>query len=120
MITEAIRTTGRTFLLGGLLAAVFAATVLGAAGELPGGGVIARPPETVERVLSRLRDQLREAEGALVSHDHERAARIVGEVDASLAALRQEHGAEIPTGHVALFVIEERVLILKRDLTDRR
>jgi hypothetical protein len=84
-----------------------------------GGGVVARPPERVERALDRLRDRLREAEGALVGRDRERAARIVAEVDASLVALVRDRGAEIPAGHVALFVLEERVAVLKRDLVGR-
>jgi hypothetical protein len=84
-----------------------------------GGSVVARPPERVERALDRLRDRLREAEGALVGRDRERAARIVAEVDASLAALVRDRGAEIPAGHVALFVLEERVAVLKRDLVGR-
>ena len=81
--------------------------------------MVARPPERVERALDRLRDRLREAEAALVSRDRERAARIVAEVDASLVALVRDRGAEIPAGHVALFVLEERVAVLKRDLVGR-
>jgi hypothetical protein len=80
--------------------------------------VISAPSADIDRSLRRLRSRLKEAETAWLSKDEARAARILNEVRLSLDELRRERGHEIPQGHVALFVLEERLLVLERDLGD--
>ena len=76
------------------------------------------PPADIGRLLLRLRNRLKEAETAWLSKDTARATRIVREVRSSLDGLRRERGQEIPQGYVALFVLEERLLVLERELRD--
>ena len=79
---------------------------------------VAAPPVEIDRSLRRLRNRLKEAETAWLSKDNPRAARILHEVRLSLNELRRERGTEIPQGHVALFVLEERLFVLERELGD--
>jgi hypothetical protein len=106
-----------------LLAAAATATVTTAvAAEVPAAAVPAAavaaavPPVDVARLLERVRARLREAEGAMLSKDRPRADAILAEIEASLAGLRRDRGAEIPRGHVAAFVLDERIAVLKRQL----
>ena len=78
---------------------------------------ISAPSADIDRALRRLRSRLKEAETAWLSKDEGRAARILDEVRLSLDELRRERGQEIPQGHVALFVLEERLLVLERELS---
>jgi hypothetical protein len=80
--------------------------------------VISAPSADIARSLRRLRSRLKEAETAWLSKDEARAARILHEVRLSLDELRRERGQEIPQGYVALFVLEERLLVLERELGD--
>jgi hypothetical protein len=80
--------------------------------------VISAPSADIDRSLRRLRSRLKEAETAWLSKDEARAARILHEVRLSLDELRRERGQEIPQGYVALFVLEERLLVLERELGD--
>ena len=79
---------------------------------------ISAPSADIDRALRRLRSRLKEAETAWLSKDEARAARILHEVRLALDELRRERGQEIPQGHVALFVLEERLLVLERELDD--
>ena len=45
--------------------------------------------------------------------------RIAREVRSSLDELRRQRGKEIPDGYVPLFVLEERLFVLERELGDR-
>ena len=78
---------------------------------------ISAPSADIDRALRRLRSRLKGAETAWLSKDEGRAARILDEVRLSLDELRRERGQEIPQGHVALFVLEERLLVLERELS---
>jgi hypothetical protein len=44
--------------------------------------------------------------------------RIVREVRSSLDDLRRQRGNQIPDGYVPLFVLEERLFVLERELGD--
>ena len=79
---------------------------------------ISAPSADIDRALRRLRSRLKEAETAWLSKDEARAARILHEVRLALDELRRERGQEIPQGYVALFVLEERLLVLERELDD--
>ena len=79
---------------------------------------ISAPSADIDRALRRLRSRLKEAETAWLSKDKPRAAHILHEVRLSLDELRRERGQEIPQGYVALFVLEERLLVLERELGD--
>jgi hypothetical protein len=74
------------------------------------------PSADVDRSVRRLRNRLKEAETAWLSKDHTLATSILHEVRSSLDALERERGSEIPDGYVALFVLEERLLVLEREL----
>jgi hypothetical protein len=76
----------------------------------------AAPAADIDRSVRRLRTRLREAETAWLSKDNTRAASILHEVRLSLDKLQRERGSEIPHGYVALFVLEEQLLVLERDL----
>ena len=80
--------------------------------------VISAPSVDIDRSLRRLRSRLKEAETAWLSKETARAALILQEVRFSLDELRRERGREIPQGYVALFVLEERLLVLERELRD--
>jgi hypothetical protein len=80
--------------------------------------VISAPSVDIDRSLRRLRSRLKEAETAWLSKETARAALILQEVRFSLDELRRERGREIPQGYVALFVLEERLLVLERELGD--
>jgi hypothetical protein len=86
----------------------------------PAAVAAAVPPVDVARLLERVRARLREAEGAMLSKDLPRADAILAEIEASLAGLRRDRGAEIPRGHVAAFVLDERIAVLKRQLAGAR
>lgn len=78
------------------------------------------PPVELARLLDRVRTRLREAEGALFGRDEARAGVILGEVEATLAELRRDRGGELPPSNVAVFVLEERIAVLRRELTAAR
>jgi hypothetical protein len=84
----------------------------------PDTPTITAPPADIDRTLRRLRNRLKEAETAWLSKDNARAARILHEVQSSLNEFRRERGSEIPQGYVALFVLEERLFVLERELGD--
>jgi hypothetical protein len=77
---------------------------------------VAAPPVDIARLLGRLRAQLRQVEGARLSKNDERATTILEEVEAALTDLRRDRSDEIPQGHVAAFVLEERIAVLKQQL----
>jgi hypothetical protein len=111
----------RPLALAALLTAVLP-LALGAAAPDPETPVAAAAvaaavaPVDVARLLERVRARLREAEGAMLSRDRPRADAILAEIEAALALLRRDRGAEIPRGHVAAFVLDERIAVLKRQL----
>jgi hypothetical protein len=79
---------------------------------------ITAPPADIDRSLRRLTDRFKQAETAWLSKDAARAMRIVREVRSSLDDLRRQRGKEIPHGYVPLFVLEERLFVLERELGD--
>jgi hypothetical protein len=76
----------------------------------------AAPPVNVNRLIDDLRARVRAAEAAMLSHDAARAQELTEALETSLADLKREHGEQIPQGHVALFVIEERLEVLKEQV----
>jgi hypothetical protein len=79
---------------------------------------ITAPPADIDRSLRRLTDRFKQAETAWLSKDAARAMRIVREVRSSLDDLRRQRGNQIPDGYVPLFVLEERLFVLERELGD--
>ena len=77
---------------------------------------ITAPPADVDRTLEQLRTRFRQAETAWLSKDNARASGIAREVRLSLDDLLRRRGREIPSGYVALFVLEERLIALEREL----
>lgn len=77
---------------------------------------ITAPPADVDRTLEQLRTRFRQAETAWLSKDNARASGIAREVRLSLDGLLRKRGGEIPGGYVALFVLEERLIALEREL----
>ena len=77
---------------------------------------ITAPPADVDQALEQLRTRFRQAESAWLSQDEARASGIAREVRRSLDDLLRKQGREIPGGYVALFVLEERLDALEREL----
>jgi hypothetical protein len=82
----------------------------------PNTSTITAPPADIDRSLRRLTDRFKEAETAWLSKDTARAMGITREVRSSLDELRRQRGEEIPDGYVPLFVLEERLFVLEREL----
>jgi hypothetical protein len=85
----------------------------------PNTSTITAPPADIDTSLRRLTDRFKQAETAWLSKDAVRAMRIAREVRSSLDELRRQRGKEIPDGYVPLFVLEERLFVLERELGDR-
>ena len=84
----------------------------------PNSLTITAPPADIDTSLRRLTDRFKQAETAWLSKDAARAMRIAREVRSSLDELRRQRGNEIPDGYVPLFVLEERLFVLERELGD--
>jgi hypothetical protein len=82
----------------------------------PNTSTITAPPADIDRSLRRLTDRFKQAETAWLSKDTARAMGITREVRSSLDELRRQRGEEIPDGYVPLFVLEERLFVLEREL----
>jgi hypothetical protein len=82
----------------------------------PNTSTITAPPADIDRSLRRLTDRFKQAETAWLSKDTARAMGISREVRSSLDELRRQRGEEIPDGYVPLFVLEERLFVLEREL----
>jgi hypothetical protein len=82
----------------------------------PNTSTITAPPADIDRSLRRLPDRFKQAETAWLSKDTARAMGITREVRSSLDELRRQRGEEIPDGYVPLFVLEERLFVLEREL----
>jgi hypothetical protein len=82
----------------------------------PNTSTITAPPADIDRSLRRLTDRFNQAETAWLSKDTARAMGITREVRSSLDELRRQRGEEIPDGYVPLFVLEERLFVLEREL----
>jgi hypothetical protein len=82
----------------------------------PNTSTITAPPADIDRSLRRLTDRFKQAETAWLSKDAARAMGITREVRSSLDELRRQRGEEIPDGYVPLFVLEERLFVLEREL----
>ena len=82
----------------------------------PNESTITAPPADIDRSLRRLTDRFKQAETAWLSKDTARAMGITREVRSSLDELRRQRGEEIPDGYVPLFVLEERLFVLEREL----
>jgi hypothetical protein len=79
---------------------------------------VVAPPVDVDRTITRLRERLREAESALMSRDVNRAEPLLVEVETDLETLKRDHAEDIPQSHVALFVLEERLDVLKKQAAE--
>jgi hypothetical protein len=81
--------------------------------------VTAAPPADIDERLEQMRNRLQEAESRSVIGDNAAAEKIVEEVERDLTELRETNAQQIPQGHVPVFVLEERIAALKRQLAEK-
>jgi hypothetical protein len=75
-------------------------------------------PLEARRELRTLTDQLDRVDRLLLEGRPETAAESLDEAEVKLNEIREKHGPALPPAYVPLFVAEERLAALRRQVTD--
>ena len=89
----------------------------------PGAGGVAEVPSVPEAFTAGMEqvDALqRQADAELLRGNTAGATDYLGRAEARMSALERRYGAELPQGHVPLFVAKEKIAALKDQLTDAK
>jgi hypothetical protein len=92
----------------------------GDAARDPGAALVATPPAAFTSGMEQVDQLQRQAEAEFLRGKTDEAENYLKQAEAEMIGLEQRYGAELPPGHVPLFVAKEKIAALKEQLAEAK